>query len=75
MTMTTYPSSPSIPEEVWAALREAQDTAERESGAPLLPCKVGGLSGREKNYGKPCVPVAGLYDTTLRMSCRWCGNG
>lgn len=26
------------------------------------------------NYGKPCSPVAGLYDGKPIMTCRFCGR-
>jgi hypothetical protein len=37
-------------------------------------CKAGGRNGNHENYDKPCVPVRGLYDGQLRMSCVFCGK-
>lgn len=45
-------------------------------------CKAGGVSNFAKlgldtehpNYGKPCVPVEGQYDSLPMLSCLYCGK-
>lgn len=37
-------------------------------------CKAGGKGSGHINYGKPHVPVDGLYDGQPRQSCKYCGK-
>jgi hypothetical protein len=36
-------------------------------------CRAGGKNSNHENYGKPHVPISGIYDGVLITTCVYCG--